>query len=73
MGGFVTDFYISYQPQKVARNANEVPIIKEVLNNSSLNDKNTNRINAILSGSSFSKAYLPLTMATHPCVAETLN
>jgi hypothetical protein len=29
--------------------------------------------NAILSCSSFAMAYQPLKMATHPCVADTLN
>jgi hypothetical protein len=48
-------------------------IMKEALNNSSMNYQNTKKISAILSFSSFSMAYQPLNMATHPCVAETLN
>ena len=38
-----------------------------------MNYQSTNKISAILSCSSFSMAYQPLKMATHPCVAETLN
>jgi len=49
------------------------PIVKEALNNSSMNYQSTKKISAILSFSSFSVAYQPLKMATHPCVAETLN
>jgi hypothetical protein len=47
-------------------------IFNEALNNSSMNYQNTNKISAILSCSSFSMAYQPLKMTTHPCVAETL-
>jgi hypothetical protein len=47
-------------------------IIKEALNNSPMNYQSTKKISAILSCSSFSMAYRPLKMATHPCVAETL-
>jgi hypothetical protein len=47
--------------------------IKQALNNLSMNHQNTNKISAILSCSSFSMAYQPLKMTTHPCVAETLN
>ena len=48
-------------------------LFREALNNSSMNYSEHKKISAILSISSFSVADQPLKMATHPCVAETLN
>jgi hypothetical protein len=50
-----------------------VLLFKEALNNPRMNYQSTKKISAILSYSSFSVVDKPLKMATHSCVAETLN